>query len=178
MPVGLQTRPTVGNSRGERRVSPSTYKLLLTTHIMVSVGWLGASFAKMTLGWVAILDSSANYLFSAMEALNVSFPPLAVATALTGVLLSLGTRWGLLDYYWVVTKLALTLGVIVSGVRLTDNLVDQALAGSSAALMALAVVHVLMLATASVLSVYKPWGKTWFGRGGLARLRVRAWAEP
>ena len=31
-------------------------------------------------------------------------------------------------------------------------------------LIALAVAHLLMLTAATVLSVYKPWGKTWLGR--------------
>jgi hypothetical protein len=161
------------SSRGERRLSPSAYKVLLTSHIMVSVGWLGASFAKLVLGWVAVADGSIS-LFRAMHVLNVVFPPLAVGTIITGVLLSLGTRWGLLNHYWVLTKLVLTVGVIGTGVRLTDSLVDQALAGSPTALLLMAVTHVLMLAIASVVSVYKPWGMTWFGERGAARIRVGA----
>ena len=153
------------NSRGERRASPTVYKLLLTSHIMVSVGWLGATFAKIVLGMVAVtggvLETSIG-LYRAMEVLNVAFPPLAVGTLITGGLLSLGTRWGLLDHYWVVTKLVLTVGVIVTGIRMTDAFVDRAMAGAPTSLMILTTLHVLMLASASIISVYKPWGTTWF----------------
>lgn len=38
------------NKRGERRASPRVYRLLLATHIIVSVGWLGIVFAKRVLG--------------------------------------------------------------------------------------------------------------------------------
>jgi len=38
------------NQQGERRVSPSLYRLLLTAHIITSVGWLGVVFAKVVLG--------------------------------------------------------------------------------------------------------------------------------
>jgi hypothetical protein len=32
--------------------------------------------------------------------------------------------------------------------------------------------HLLMLGAATVMSVYKPWGKTWFGRRTAVRLRM------
>src|SRR5262245_32335260 len=164
----------------ERRVSPSRYKLLLTAHIMVSVGWLGVVFAKLVLGLGAVTTSVpdvAAALFAGMNAVNVAFPPLAIGTVVSGVLLSLGTKWGLLQHYWVATKLVLTVGVIATAVQLTDRLVQRAIAapsgpvaeaatsqGIAAAatmLTALAVAHLLMLGAATVVSVYKPWGKTW-----------------
>jgi hypothetical protein len=84
----------------------------------------------------------------------------------------LGTKWGLLHHYWVVTKLVLTVGVIATAVQLGDRLLRQAVAAPSAPLagdattllLALSLAHLLMLGVATVLSVYKPWGKTWFGR--------------
>jgi hypothetical protein len=171
------------NKQGERRVSPSQYKLLLAAHIIVSVGWLGVVFARLVLG-LAALRTSAPDIFAALYVsigvLNVAFPPLAVGTIVSGVLLSLGTRWGLLQHYWVVTKLVLAVGVIVTALQLADRLVRQSLAapsGPAAAagpilgfasaptlVISLAVVHLLMLGAATVISVYKPWGKTWFAR--------------
>jgi hypothetical protein len=41
---------------------------------------------------------------------NVAFSPAAIGTLVTGILLSLGTKWGLLRHYWVATKLAPTVG--------------------------------------------------------------------
>ena len=171
------------NTRGERRVSPPLYKLLLTAHIIVSVGWLGVVFAKLVLGLAAMTTNAPDVaagLYVSMDVVNVAFPPLAIGTIVTGVLLSLGTKWGLLQHYWVVTKLALTVGVIATAVQLGGRLVRQSIAAptESAAdaylilgiapaptlLIALSVAHLLMLGIATVISVYKPWGKTWFAR--------------
>jgi hypothetical protein len=183
--------------RAERRVSPSLYKLLLTAHIMVSVGWLGVVFAKLVLGLGAVTTSYpdvAAALYGSMNAMNVAFPPLAIGTIVSGVVLSLGTKWGLLQHYWVATKLVLTVGVIATAVQLGDRLVQRAIAASSGPaveaamsqgvaaaatmLTALAVAHLLMLGAATVLSVYKPWGKTWLSRRGTAlavQSEARTW---
>ncbi|HEY7060597.1 MAG TPA: hypothetical protein VII06_03900 [Chloroflexota bacterium] len=174
----------------ERRLSPAQYKLALTAHVMVSVGWLGAVFAKVVLGLAALTHAApavAAALFVAMGAVNVAYPPLAIGTIVSGVVLSLGTKWGLLHHYWVATKLVLTVGVIATAVQLTDRLTRQAVpAGLADAatslsmpaaptlLLALAVVHLLMLGAATVLSIYKPWGKTWWARRQAAPPAQRA----
>jgi hypothetical protein len=172
------------NKRGERRVSPPVYKLLLAAHIIVSGGWLGIAFAKLVLAVAAATAGApdvSNALYVSMEVVNVAFPPAAIGTIVTGVLLSLGTKWGLLQHYWVATKLALAVGVIVTGIALVDRLIRQSISAPSGQvvdegtilgiasapttlLISLSVAHVLVLGAAAVVSVYKPWGKTWFGR--------------
>lgn len=171
------------NKRGERRVSPPLYKFLLTTHIVVSVGWLGVAAAKLVLGIGAVSTTNSDIpdaLYTSMKILNTLFPPAAVATFLTGVVLSLGTKWGLLHYYWVLVKLGLTVGVITTGILFVDQLIRQSLTAATGQaanagvlpeigsapmiLISLSVAHALMLAAAVVLSVYKPWGKTGYGR--------------
>lgn len=180
--VGLDLSPFSRNTRGERRVSPRLYKFLLAAHIIASVGWLGVVFAKLVLGLAAVTTDApdaSDALYVSMGVVNVAFPPVAIATIVTGVLLSLGTKWGLLQHYWVLTKLALTVGVIATAVRLGDRLVQQSIsapfrpavddatilgiAWAPALLISLSVAHLLMLGGAAVVSVYKPWGKTWFG---------------
>ena len=176
------------NQQGERRVSPSLYRLLLTAHIIASVGWLGVVFAKVVLGLAAMTTRApgvSDALYVSMNVLNGAFPPLAISTIVSGVLLSLGTKWGLLQHYWVATKLVLTVGVIATAVQLADRLARQSIAASSAPavdvvtilgsasaptlLLTLSVAHLLMLGAATVISVYKPWGKTWFARRNTAR---------
>jgi hypothetical protein len=157
-----------------RRVSPGQYRLLLTAHITTSVGWLGVVFAKLVLGLLAVTSAAGLQLLAAMEALNVAFPPLAIGTLASGVLLSLGTRWGVLQHWWVVTKLVLTVGVVATAVQLADRAAQAALANPSpatyAAVLALTGTHVLMLAAATVLSVYKPWGRITFPAPSVAGL--------
>ena len=109
------------NKQGERRVSPSQYDFLLAAHIIVSVGWLGVVFARLVLGLAALRTNAPDdfaALYVSIGVLNVAFPPLAIGTIVSGVLLSLGTRWGLFQHYWVVTKLVLAVGVIVTALQL------------------------------------------------------------
>src|SRR5262249_33025060 len=148
-----------------------------------SVGWLGVVFAKLVLGLAAMTTSApgvSSALYVSMNVLNGAFPPLAISTIVSGVLLSLGTKWGLLQHYWVATKLVLTVGVIATAVQLADRLARQSIAapsgpaadavtipGSASALplpLPLPVPHLLMRGAAPITSVYKPWGKTWFAR--------------
>jgi len=141
---------------GERRFTAATYRFLVTVHVGVSVAWLGVVLAKFVLALMAMVSSdpdAARALYFAMESLNVVFPPLVIASLLSGAALTLGTRWGLLEHYWVLTKLVLSVVVFVSGARLSTVLEQGALAALFAA-------HLLALTIATVLSQYKPWGTT------------------
>lgn len=66
-----------------------------------------------------------------MGVVNIAFPPAAIGTLVTGVLLSMGTKWGLLQHYWVATKLALSVGVIVTSIALVDRLIRQSISAPS-----------------------------------------------
>ena len=170
------------NERGEWRASPRVYKLLLTAHIITSVGWLGVVFAKLVLALTAATAASPDVsatLLVALDAVNAAFAPASTGAIVSGVLLSLGTRWGLLQHSWVVAKLVLTVGVFGTAVQVVPRIVGLAVAEPTllglpwapAVLLAFAAVHLLMLAAATALAVYKPWGKTWLGRRADARRR-------
>ena len=111
--------------------------------------------------------------------MNASFAPASTGAIVSGVLLSLGTRWGLLQHYWVVAKLVLTVGVFGTAVQVVPRIVGLAveeptllgLPWAPAVLLVFAAVHLLMLGTATALAVYKPWGKTRLGRRADARRR-------
>jgi hypothetical protein len=168
------------------------YRLLLAAHVIVSGGWLGIVFAKLVLGLAAAtsgVPAVSGSLYLSMRTVDVAFPPAAIATLVTGVLLSLGTKWGLLKHYWVATKLALTVGVIATGIALVDRLILRSTSApypeglgdgavlvvpsAPALLISLSAAHVLMLGVATVLSVYKPWGKVSSIRRGEGRRGVR-----
>src|SRR5436190_2032990 len=178
----------VRTAQGEWRLSAPLCKLVLTAHIVVSVGWLGIVVAKLALGLAAAAAGEpgpAISLYRSMSVIDRFFPPAAIATIATGVLLSLGTKWGLFRYYWVVVKLVLTVAVPATAIPIVDGLVQRSIAASSeplvpesailgmaaapAILIALTGAHALMLGAAAVISVFKPWGKTWLGRRTAAR---------
>jgi hypothetical protein len=158
-----------GPRTAQRRYTPRTYKLVLTSHIIVGVAWLGVVLSKLALALAALTSAphTARSLYTAMEVLNVVFPPLVIATLISGVALTLGTRWALLDYYWTITKLGLTIAVFTTGAQFSTRLAQTSLSAlpdpsllPSRLLLTLLAAHTLMLAIATVVSVFKPWGPT------------------
>jgi hypothetical protein len=168
-----------GTVRKAWRLSPDLRKIVLATHVLVAVGWFGVVVAKLVLEITAATTRDqeiprAAYLF--MEVFDRAiFPPAALGTLLTGITLSVGSAWGLFKHYWIVAKLVLTVAVIVTGVLFVGAWVEQAIAAASAPaadavsisdvgpssllLISAAVAHLLMLGAATVISVYKPWGR-------------------
>ena len=165
------------------RLSPGQRKALVAAHIVVSVGLLGISAAQLVLATAAALTSDVTIAQAAYRSMAIFrlgvVQPLAIVTIVTGVILSLGTKWGLFQHTWIVVKLVLTVATILNGMLNLRPAVQQAItltanasAGSppdlgSTALVAMAVpgINVLMLGAATVISVYKPWGQIGRRRG-------------
>jgi hypothetical protein len=81
---------------------------------------------------------------------------------LTGVLLGLGTRWGVFRYPWVTTKLLLNLSVIAVGALVLSRGMNAMLSGRGGAegqLIAGAAYDVIALTVATTLGVFKPGGR-------------------
>jgi hypothetical protein len=157
-------------------MTPWLRKFVLTTHITISVGWLGAILGFLVLA-VASLTSSevqtvrASYL--TMELLGwYALVPLSLASLLTGILQSLGTNWGLFRHYWVFFKLLINViatVVLLMYMQTLSHLADM-VAGTTLpgdALRLSPVLHasaaLLLLLVATILSVYKPRGLTPYG---------------
>lgn len=156
-------------------------KFLLTTHIIFSVGWLGAVIAVLVpaIAVVASLDVQVvrgGYLMMDLATWWLLIP-LSLASLLTGIVQGLGTRWRLLEHYWVLAKLvmnAFATLVLLLYTRVIGTLADIAAqpSWSSQDRMLLeepnALLHsagaIVLLLIATVLSVYKPRGLTGYGR--------------
>ncbi|HZO26692.1 MAG TPA: DUF2269 domain-containing protein [Chloroflexota bacterium] len=165
------------------RLSPGQRKALVAAHIVLSVGLLGLSTALFVLATAGALTSDPATAQAAYRSMAIFtrgvVQPVAVATLVTGVVLSLGTKWGLFQHTWIVVKLVLTLATILNGMLNLGPSVQRAIAlttNASAAtapdlgttaLVAMAVpgVNVLMLGAATAISVYKPWGRLGRGQG-------------
>ena len=154
-------------------------KAALVTHVVTSVGWLGAVTAFLALAVTAVRTgdaATARALYIGMEVLGLAaLVPLSLASFASGLLQSLGTPWGLLRHWWVIVKLAIS--VIATAVLLlytstlralgdaaaSPTLVDdQALLPSSSPVLHAAAGLVLLL-IAAALSVFKPKGLTRYG---------------
>jgi hypothetical protein len=157
-------------------------KLVLLTHVVASVGWIGAVAAYLALVIAALTSDSAETVqgaFIAMELVYFALVPLAATALITGLTQSLGSSWGLFRHYWVVIKLVLTVVAItvmllnLSGVSSHADHVTH----SPGADMRSEAVHqlqhagvgLLMLLVAASLGLYKPRGMTRYGRRATAR---------
>jgi hypothetical protein len=150
-------------------------KLVLTSHVTTSVGWLGAVAAYLALAVVGLITLDSEMARSAYRTMEVIgwgvIVPFALAAILTGVVQSLGTEWGLLRHYWIVAKLALTLvatAILLMHVPSISRMARLAVittlsTGDYRPLRVQLVVHavggLLVLLSTTALSVYKPWGR-------------------
>lgn len=160
-------------------MTPSLRKFALTAHVTFSVGWLGAVAGFLALAVTGLTSQyplmvRAAYL--SMELIGwFVIVPLSFAALLTGLVQSLGTKWGLFRHYWVVAKLLITvLATIillvhmqpisrVAGVAAETTLSRADLRGLRIQLVADAGAAMLVLLIATTLSVYKPQGRTPYG---------------
>ena len=167
------------------RLSPRARKLALTTHVVSSVGWLGAVAATLVLAIAGVAGDDAQTVRAVYPALEVvglyALVPLSLASLLSGLVISLAGKWGLLQHYWVVTKLVINLVaslVLLLYMQTLGALADAA--GSAAELGAVRsaspVLHagaaLVLLIAAAILSVYKPAGRTRHGWRKEERLRA------
>lgn len=156
-------------------LGPRWRRVLLSGHIVVSVGWIGAAAAYLALSVAAtngeVVTIRAAWIGMALIGWFIIVPA-AVLTLVTGVWLSLGTAWGLLRHYWVVIALVLTvLSAVVLLLHMPDVTAGMAVAraGDDPAVVALGgdVVHPALgsavLLVVAVLNVHKPRGLTRYG---------------
>jgi hypothetical protein len=146
-------------------------KFTLTTHVTVSVGWLGAVAAYLAPAVTGVASEDAQMLRAAYSAMDwiarFAIVPLSLAALITGLVQSLGTEWGLFRYYWIVVKFVLTIAAVVVlllHLPTVSRVAEMTLLSADPGTLRVQVlVHalggLLVLLTATVLSVYKPWGR-------------------
>lgn len=159
-------------------MGPRLRKLTLTVHVVVSVGWVGAVLAYVPLDVTVATSQDAQTLRAAYIGMGLvadwAILPLAYASLVTGLIMSLGTKWGLFRHYWVLISLVLTVLALVvlliearvigyyagvaadpatsdDGLRSLGNTLFHSVGGTAVLLVVL------------VLNVYKPRGLTPYG---------------
>lgn len=146
---------------------------LLTTHVVSSVGWIGALMVFMAHAAMAVASEDRELVRAACFAMASSawfvILPLAIAAVVTGVIQALNTSWGLFDHYWVMFKLGLA-AVATSVLLLKLSPIEQlaqlaaqgsfaATAGSRVSMLVHAIGGLAILLAATVLAIYKPAGR-------------------
>ncbi|MFC0105860.1 hypothetical protein [Kibdelosporangium aridum] len=175
---------------GRRELSPSQRKSVLVVHVTSSVAWLGIITVQGSLGITAVTTDDpavAQSMFTTMLVIDGTFlGPAAFLAFFTGIVLAVGTRWGLLRRWWVAAKFATMLilmvlpiiawqDVPVDGYALADA--GHPLSEIRTALGAtpyLAMISPVLAVFAVILSISKPWGLTPLGRRQPLRLSRNA----
>ncbi len=154
---------------------PRLRKFALAAHLTASVGWLGAVVAYLILDLSVATSEDPQVVRAAWIAMGQvtasAIVPLAVAALATGLVISLGTKWGLFRHWWVLISLLLT--VVALLVLLSEAGLIGRMAGIAAdpttsgdALLALpstlphSVGGLIVLLVIQTLNVYKPQGLT------------------
>lgn len=142
-------------------------------HIVSSVGWLGTILVALSLSVAGMLTDDydrVNSLYTAMHVVaSTFFLPGSALMLITGVLLGLGTKWGLVKWWWVAVKFVIGLALFVAG-SMNLRFAVYGAAGKAAELKPLengveislfgmlCVIAILCIFSA-LLSVLKPWGR-------------------
>lgn len=147
-------------------LSRTTRRAVLTAHIIASVGLLGdsAGFLAVAIRAAATGDPElANASYELLAMFSVVFGiPLSVVTLLTGVLLGVSSKWGVVRHGWVAAKLVLVVSVMAVGALVIGPALEAMRHGGGGrenVLILAAAYDVLALSVATGLSVYKPGGR-------------------
>lgn len=132
--------------------------------------------AYLALGIAAVSSGDVQVMRAAWIGMELTgwfvIVPLAVGSLLTGVLIALGTKWGLLRHYWVVLSLALTLFatvVLLLHMPTVSHTADVARGADRQTLESLGGdlfhpgIGLVVLLAVQVLNIYKPQGVTKYG---------------
>jgi hypothetical protein len=157
------------------RLGARTRKGVLVVHIASAGAWIGIDVVMGILVFTALLADDDNTRALCYQALELfAIWPLLTTGLLclaSGVVLGLGTRWGLVRYWWVAIKLALSvILVVLVAFALRPGVVEMAeqarrfVAGEPASLAVgdlvfPPIVSTSALLVATVLAVFKPWGR-------------------
>ncbi|MCM2391458.1 DUF2269 domain-containing protein [Streptomyces albipurpureus] len=153
-----------------------TRRAVLVLHVSAASCWLGLTLGLLALALAAITTESTVITKSSIRSMKVFTDwlvlPLALLTLASGLVLALGTAWGLLRHRWVLTKFCLTMATTAASVfALRPGVNDAATAISfgdpladSADLVTGPIVSFSAYLFMTVISVVKPWGLTRRGR--------------
>ncbi len=157
---------------------PRLRKVALAAHITLAVGWIGAVAGYIALDVAAATSQNAQTLRAAYLAMELIawyvIVPLALASLLSGLIVSVGTKWGLFRHYWVLISLLLTIFATVILLAETqtisyfaDRAADPTTSSDDLRVLGNTLVHsvggTVVLLVILVLNMYKPRGMTQIG---------------
>jgi uncharacterized membrane protein len=155
-------------------------KTFLLVHIVSAGVWVGLDVAMGVLVFTSLRTDNPAVRATSYQALELfAVWPIVIAGMLclaSGVVLGLGTKYGLIRYWWVALKLVLNIvltalvlvllrpGLVELAARGRAMAAGEAVATQLGDMIFPPIVSTLALIVAMALSVYKPWGRIRAGR--------------
>jgi hypothetical protein len=157
-------------------MKPGVRKFALSAHLTFSIGWIGAVLAYLALGVAAATSQDVQTVRAAWTAMELTgwyvIVPMALASLLTGVVMALGTKWGLFRHYWILISFALTVFatvILLLHMPTVSSMAEMAQEAEGATLESLGGdlghpgIGLVVLLVIQVLNMYKPPGVTGYG---------------
>ncbi|WP_105401161.1 hypothetical protein [Neorhizobium sp. T7_12] len=160
--------------------SPHVRKAALVLHVATSVGSIGSVATFLALAGTGLVTSETELFLGVYPSMDlitlVVIVPLLGSALLLGIIQALFTPWRLLDHWWVLAKLVISIAILavllaqLPGIaRLADASVARLPFPPELGRIQLSVVvhsaaGLIVLLIPLLLSIYKPWGLTAFGR--------------
>jgi hypothetical protein len=154
------------------KLSRPARRATLVVHAAASASWLGLTLGLLALAVTAATTGSTVTVEASVRAMKLFADwlllPLAFLTLLSGLVLSLGTPWGLARHRWVYTKFWLTLATTTAtAFALRPGLGSTVTAVSAGGplpdpvdVMMGPIVSLSAYLFMTVISILKPWGLT------------------
>jgi hypothetical protein len=157
---------------GEWRMTTRARRWWLFAHVVSSVGWIGVELSLLALGLVGKLASDPTVVRSCYVVAGVLgdifyFPAAAIALV-SGLVLGLGTKWGLVRYRWVALKLVINVVLLIGGslmvIPVFASASEAAVRGDPVGKTTIMLVTAMtaglaLLLVATGVSVFKPWSR-------------------
>jgi hypothetical protein len=156
------------------RMRPRTRKAVLVAHIVAAGAWIGLDVMLGVLVFTPMLTSDVAVAALCYQVLPLLLWPILLSGLMclvTGIVLGVGTHHGLVRYWWVLVKLVLNVVLTLLVLVLLRPGLDEAAesgrqlaAGGPAGadlsnLIFPPIVSGASLVVATMLAVYKPWGR-------------------
>ncbi|MFJ8631161.1 DUF2269 domain-containing protein [Streptomyces sp. NPDC093568] len=170
------TSTTSASSASSRKLGRPARRAALVVHVVASASWVGLTLGLLALGITAAGTGSAVTVEASVRAMKLFADwlllPVAFLTLVSGLVLALGTQWGLARHRWVYLKFWMTLATTAATVLALRPGVNSAVAAVAAGgplpdagdVLFGPVVSLSAYVFMTVISVLKPWGLTKRGR--------------
>ena len=153
---------------------------VLTFHVLFASIWIGTALSINLILLLKGVPPTEKELYAIAMSVKVLddflIIPSAMGIMVTGLLISMMTKWGFFKFYWVTVKWVITLALLISGtfwlfpwlnniIDLSNKQTPLVLQGSAymyyrTMLLVVGNAQALVLLLLVLISVFKPWGES------------------